>query len=456
MPLRYRFLVVLSILAAPSVEAHAQSTATASLDYREAQARLLQRSDAIQGSNADVRSKEAQVGSTRTLARPTVDFEGQIIRYRKSLYLPLGSLAPVAQDYGISDPLHFEAERTSTRPIVTATLPLYSGGQIPAARAGAAAQLGQSRAERQIVIDNALLQMTQLYFGQQLLTRVRDVRRDVLAGLERHVADAIKLERAGFISRAQRLQAEVARDDAARELEKAQADLASAEATLSGILRTPSVDPATSIFVITRPLDPLDANLEAARRAHPQMERLEAMERLAEAGVANQRSKLLPTVYGFAQYNFDPRNTLLTDPDWMVGIGLRYRIFSGAGRLQAVEAARETVAQAQAGEREARTQIEIGVIRAWNDTEAARRRFLMTDSAIASARENLRLQMVGYRQQQTTSLDVIDAQLGLGRARVQRVQAAYDFVNALAQLLHVSGEIEEMPDYIARGERVAP
>ncbi|KAK0359397.1 hypothetical protein LTR94_031477, partial [Friedmanniomyces endolithicus] len=162
--------------------------------------------------------------------------------------------------------------------------------------------------------------MTQLYFGQQLLTRVRDVRRDVLGGLERHVSDAIKLEQAGFISRAQRLQAEVARDDAAREFEKAQADLESADATLSGLLRSSSpVVPATPIFVITRPLDPLDDFLDAARRAHPQLERLEAMEQLAQAGVTNQRSKLRPTVYGFAQYNFDRRDTLLTDPDWTVG-----------------------------------------------------------------------------------------------------------------------------------------
>lgn len=192
-------MLVAALATAVCQGAQAQTIDRLDLDYRSAQARLLERSDAIQGADADVRSKEAQKGSTSTLRRPTVEFEGQMIRYQKTLYLPLGPLADVAQDYSISDPLRFEIERTSTRPIVTATLPLYSGGQIPAAQAGAAAQLGQSRAERQIVIDNGLLQMTQLYFGQQLLERVRDVRRDALAGLERHVADALKLEQEGFI-----------------------------------------------------------------------------------------------------------------------------------------------------------------------------------------------------------------------------------------------------------------
>lgn len=427
------------------------------LTYRDAQARLLQRSDAIEASDADVRSREAQENAVRTLRLPTVEFEGQMMRYQKTLYLPLGPLADVAQDYAISDPLQFQMERDSTRPIVTATVPLYSGGRIPAAQAAAEAQLGQSRAERQIVVDNALLQMTELYFGQQLLTRVRDVRRDVLAGLERHLADATILERGGFISRAQRLQVEVARDDAARELETAEANLASADTALSGTLRAPSgIDPATSLFVLLRPLEPLETYLQAAYRAHPQLERLQALEDQAEAGVTAQRAELLPTVYGFAQYNFDRRDTLLTDPDWSVGVGLRYTLFSGVDRSQNVRAAREKVAQAQAGLREAQSQIEIGVTRSWNDAEAARRRFQRTDSAIVAAEENLRVQMVGYQVQQTTSLDVIDAQLGVGRARIQRAQAAHDFVVALARLLHVSGRIEDMPDYIDQGERIAP
>ena len=75
---------------------------------------------------------------------------------------------------------------------------------------------------------------------------------------------------------------------------------------------------------------------------------------------------------------------------------------------------------------------------------------------IPAAQENLRVQTLGYQEQQTTSLDVIDAQLGLARSRIQRAQAGYDFVVALAQLLHVSGQIATLPDYIDQGERVTP
>ena len=51
---------------------------------------------------------------------------------------------------------------------------------------------------------------------------------------------------------------------------------------------------------------------------------------------------------------------------------------------------------------------------------------------------------------------MIDAQLGLGRARVQRAQAANDYVQALAQLLSLSGQMARMPDYLARADKVIP
>ncbi|MCD2316922.1 TolC family protein [Sphingomonas sp. IC-11] len=427
------------------------------LDYGAAQERLLHRSDAIEASAANIRSKEAQEGATRTLGRPDIDIEAQLLEYQKTLYLPLGSLAPVAEAFGIPDPLKFRQERTSTRPIVTATLPIYAGGQISGTQAGARAQVAQAKADRDIAIDDALVQLVQAYYGQQLAERALGIRRDVLDGLERHVADAVKLEQARFISRAQRLQAEVARDDAARDYAQAISDLATANAALAGILRAPAgVRPISPLGVDSRPLAPLATFKAAALDTHPQLARLRALEDQAEAGVKIQQSKLRPTIYGFGQYNFDRRNSLLTDPDWSIGVGLKYKLISGAGRQQQVEAARATVEQADAGLREARTQLDIGVTKAWNDVEAARKRFLLLDSALVSADENVRLQTLSYREQQATSLDVVDAQLGRGRARIQRAQAANDYVQALARLLSMSGQIDRMPEFLSRADKVIP
>jgi outer membrane protein TolC len=458
--LKVRVLPVALALGSASAVAGAQDIRPAepvSLTLERAQEELLNRSDAVAASEANVRSKEAQEGATRTLGRPDIDLEAQLLEYQKTLYLPLGSLAPVAQEFGISDPLRFQLRRSSSRPIATATLPIYTGGQISGTQAGAKAQVAQARADRDIAANDQLLQLVRVYFGQQLAERALGVRRDVLDGLNRHVEDAVKLEQARFISRAQRLQAEVARDDARAEYEKAIADLQTANAALAGLLRQPTgVRPVSPLFVISRPLQPLDTFKAAALSSHPQLARLGSLEDQAKAGVTLQQAKQRPTVYGFASYNFDPRNTLLTDPDWAIGIGVRYKLAGGLGRRQVVEAARATQEQARAAIREGRTQIEIGVTKAWNEVEAARKRYLLLDTSLAAAAENLRLQTLSYREQQATSLDVIDAQLGLGKAKIQRAQAANQYVQALAELLNVSGQIDQMPAFVAQADQVIP
>lgn len=427
------------------------------LDYQSAQQRLIERSDALAATNADVRSKAATVGATRSLGRPDVDFEGQLLEYQKTLYLPLGSLAPVAQAFGIRDPLQFQRQETAVRPIVTVSLPLYTGGKISATKAGARAKLDQAQADHRRETNKALLQLAKAYYGQQLAEQALAIRRDVLMGLNRHLSDAQKLEREQFISKAQRLQAQVARDDGAREFDKAVADLSTANALLAGLLRAPhGIRPTTPLFVMRQPLEPLAQFKQAALNAHPELHRFRALQAQAQAGVEIERSKSLPTIGAFGQYNFDRRDALLTDSDWAEGVSLRYKIASGLGRNQSVDAARETLVQAEAGGREAAVQIEIGVTKAWNDAEAARSHFQSLDSALASAQENLRLQNLAYREQQATSLDVIDAELGLGRARILRAQAAYDYVTAFAQLLELSDQIVQMPDFAMGTDRELP
>ncbi len=92
--------------------------------------------------------------------------------------------------------------------------------------------------------------------------------------------------------------------------------------------------------------------------------------------------------------------------------------------------------------------------KAWNELETARQQYVLLDSSIAQAQENLRLQELAFREGQATSLDVIDARLGLGGARVERAQAAYQYDIALAQLLEVSGQMDRFEEYRRRADEV--
>ena len=448
--------------AAPPASRAAQATAwpadapadAIALDFAQARQRLLQVSDALAAADANVRGKGELSQATRSLRLPDLSVEVRRMELQKTLTLPLGSLAPVAEDYSIESPLKFVDRKWYTRPVLTATMPLYSGGQIPAAQQAAAAAERQAAAERDGQAQSLATQLVQAYFGQQLAEYALAVRRDVRDGMQRHLDDAGKLEREGFATRAQRLQATVARDKAEREYRKALDDLDSARAALAVLLHQDRpARPTSRLFVSSAPAAPRPAFLAAALERHPQIQRLRAMTDQAEQGVRVQQARFKPVVYAFGQYDMNRDNALITDPDWAFGIGLKYTFLSSADRSRQINAAREQQAQAEAGLREAGNQIEIGVTQSWNALETARTQFLLLDSSIEQARENLRLQELGFREGQSTSLDVIDARLALGGAQVERAQAAYQYDLALARLLEISGQADRFDDYLRKADR---
>lgn len=202
---KLRLAVVTATLAIVMPAAVAAQEQGAALSYREAQALFLDRSDAIDAADAAVRSAEARRDATRTLGRPELDVEAQVLDFQKTLFLPLGSLEPVANAFGITDPLRFRIRRFVSRPILTATMPLYAGGQMDAARAGAASRVAIEEANRDETSEQGLAQLARAYFGRQLAAQAFAIRRDVVTGIRAHVAAARALEREQQIAPAQRL-----------------------------------------------------------------------------------------------------------------------------------------------------------------------------------------------------------------------------------------------------------
>ncbi len=146
---------VLPVLFAAWVLLAATGTAAASVDdppalsFEQARERLEQVSDALAAAEAGVRGKQDLQDATRYLRLPEITGDIRRMQFQKSLELPLGSLAPVAEAFGIESPLRFAERDWRTRPIVTASVPLYSGGLIPAAQQAAQAATAQAQAERE-------------------------------------------------------------------------------------------------------------------------------------------------------------------------------------------------------------------------------------------------------------------------------------------------------------------
>ncbi len=478
-------------LAGSPMLARAQPANEQGLSFSAAQEQLLSSSDSLAASKAGLRASQDQADAVKTLGAPSVFLDAQVLRYRKTIDLSLDPAKQLVQssvdgflaslpgllpglptgvidqitngvDQGLAGALgglpssaRLRTEETLFRPTITAVAPIYTGGLITATKEAARAGVRQADAELAASADLTVLRLVQAYFGQQLAAQVLQVSTENRDGFERHFQDALKFEREGFISKAQRLQVQVARDAAQRQYERAAGEYENARISLTQLLKEKApINPTSPLFVNTAPLEPASEFVESALANQPELRKLSAMRDQASQGVKAVQATQKPKVYGFAEYNLNQDDALLIEPDWIVGLGVHYTLLSGLNRGKAVSAARQRQTQAELAIGAARTALETLTLRAHRQVEIAQRQFALLATNIEAARENLRLQELAFREGQANAAEVIDARVALSIAETQRAAAAYEYDLTLAELLSASGRIQEYGDYVARADKV--
>jgi outer membrane protein TolC len=203
----------------------------------------------------------------------------------------------------IPDTLQYQTSDTVFRPAITAAMPLYTGGAIPAIQAGADGAVEVARARRAGGRDLSRVGLVRAYFGQQVAAQLTRSTHETLAGFDRHLLDAVKLEQNGVIPHARVLQVQVARDAAERAFIRAQLEEATAADALSRLLDRPAgVSASTPLFVNSQPLPPVSTFLEGID-ATPRARGADAARDIASAGVGLAKSRYRPQAFAFGSYN---------------------------------------------------------------------------------------------------------------------------------------------------------
>ena len=275
----------------------------------------------------------------------------------------------------------------------------------------------------------------------------------MLQAADRHLERAKRFEQQGVYPRIERLNAQVSRDEAERELVRAKRDREIAQARLQRLLhRTAPVEVSTPLFVLSSALKPLSDWLDTAERQNPILAAFDAKREQAQQSIVIADSRWKPEVFAFASYAMIRHYQTIIEPNWIAGIGIRFTLFSREDRASGVSAAREGLRQVESLEAETRNKIDTAVETAYRKVEQAREQFGLLDSTLSLARENLRLRERGFEEGQATSLDVNDARNALARAETARSTAAYEFVVALAALLEASGQAHSLPEFVDKAD----
>jgi outer membrane protein TolC len=425
------------------------------LSFRDALALARQHNQQLRAADAQVERSHSDRAAERGLYFPTVSAIGGYAHMNDRLFVDLNDLRPLLSALNPAVPIPpltaTVLENDPYRASLAARWTVFAGGRILASNRAAQAAVTAAEQDRRGTENGVTTELVDHYFKRRLAAEVLEVRRQALETFSRHLDDARRLKAAGQIARTDELRAEVAHAEADRELKKATRDVNLAAIALKSTLGG-EVDamPTTPLALITG-LEPRATFSASADSGNPTLGRLAALREQAHQGVRAARGELFPSVsvFGTAEL-FEQGLNSTADPKWVVGVGARWELFDGLARLNRLHAARHQEEAVGFEHDHARDEVATLVQQRYDEYESALEQYQSLETTVALAEESLRSERKAYEGAVGTSLDVIDAQLSLSRAQVDRLTALYELGLALARLLEASGQSDRFLEYLDR------
>ena len=190
-----------------------------------------------------------------------------------------------------------------------------------------------------------------------------------------------------------------------------------------------------------RPLEDWQAQGAAQR---PELIELRQYLGMREADVRSEKGGFLPQIRAFANYaGNDPESGSARDEwewGWNAGLSAEWDVFDGLLRKNRVrekqldlDKARETLADFE-------RQVALEIQTHWLELRQAAETVAASRETVELAERSLAIARTRYENGLATNLDYADANLALSVARLTRLQALHDHMNALARLQQASGE----------------
>lgn len=224
---------------------------------------------------------------------------------------------------------------------------------------------------------------------------------------------------------------------------------------LSNILASAETIEPTSPLFIAEALEAREVFQSYVNVNHPILRVLAAKREWAHQGVKVEEADQKPTVYAFGMHELVTSDLTVMEPKWAVGVGLQYTLFDGFQAKNKARAARAVETRVQHLTQKAERDLKSLVLERYQKMEKAREQFVSYERTLELAEENLRVRTRAFEEGTATSLEVIDATLSLSRAQLGRLKAAFDFDDAMFQLLEASGRTGSYSEYLAQTTEVS-
>ncbi len=453
-----------------------------SISFQQAEQNVLQDSYSTKANQALQQASQLEAEAVKGLGLPRVDLNVRAYAFHNELDIPLGAVKNNLEQSlsngvnskidewqnsnpnlgGLADPLKEGLNQTIhdgvglipdeyqvalndqvIRPTVSVMMPLYTGGLTSSAKEVANIKAQRSLLNTKQQQDVQRFELIQAYFNAQLQKQLQASSQFNLQSMQKHYSNALKLEQQGFISKGQRMQFEVARNNAERAHQNTQAGYKASLFQLNNLLQSSQItELSTPLFVNSTQNLALNSLLKSFPEQSSLIQKMQMDTRLAKANVKVQNAAKKPSVFAFGEYSLDDKQ------NWIVGVAARYNLFSGIDKNKNVQAAELQRYASELITERAKQEIENIIYKSYSEVVTAQQSDQLLQQNVKAAQENLRIQELSFREDMGTATQVIDAQNALSVLKTETALNAYKYVMSLAALLQSHGSIEQFQGYI--------
>lgn len=326
--------------------------------------------------------------------------------------------------------------------------PIFTGYALTSAHELAKLGVDQSKMAVELEKLDLALQVKEAYFNILKADKAFGVQKNAVDSMGLHLSVARSFYNVGIIPVNDLLKAEVELANANHALIKIQNDAKLARMSFN-LLLSKSVDDAVEvedILVFTPEIPDYPLSLDKAMKMRPEIKSLDILDEQIDKQISIAKSRYYPELgasYSYTKAGDTPDvsgSNFQLARQWQVGVGLTWTFWDWNKTKSSVRQ-NETMKSELAKTRKAvEDGIRLQVKKSILDLKQAEEKIPAAKKAIEQAEENLRVSEERYREQVTTSTEVLDAQTLLSQARMNYYNALYDHNLARAGLLRAIGE----------------
>ncbi len=313
---------------------------------------------------------------------------------------------------------------------------LYNGGRDQAGVEAADAGLARSHAEREVVHSRLAFEVVRSFQGIIQAQKLLEARTVSIAAIQASLEVARARFQAGDLLKADLLNLEVQESRASENLILATHRLELSRKVflnLLGLQRSAVQIDLTQKYVQTIPS-------ERSYALRPELDSYKRTEQVAVAKLEAAHGGKLPTVDGFASYQYDKGFVLDGNGDsWMAGVKVNYRIFDGHKTSADIAQAMAELSTVRAQLEKIELAMDLEVKQADLNYHQAVQRLEVTNKMVEQAEESARLSRTRFREGVILSSDLIDVEMRLTDALVRQSVASASISVASADLRRAMG-----------------